>query len=102
MAITEMIPFDPTTGYDVGFILGWHGITEDGLDQTMQRYLTILTQEFEGKAGQRALEDRLQEPGGLSECERVLIEKHLITKTASGRQITMTGARRAMTLGGTR
>jgi Holliday junction DNA helicase RuvB len=98
MAVTEMMPFNPVLGYDIDKVLDWHGITADGLDSSMQRYLTTLAKEFNGRVGQRAIEDRLQEPGGLAECERVLVEKHYITKTASGRQITVHGARRATAL----
>jgi Holliday junction resolvasome RuvABC ATP-dependent DNA helicase subunit len=95
MAVTEMLPFDPKAGYDIAVVLDWHGISPDGLDKTAQRYLKILMDDFKGKAGQRAIEERLQEPGGLGEVERVLIEKRLIAKTPSGRSITMDGARRA-------
>jgi Holliday junction DNA helicase RuvB len=100
MLVTGLIGFDPESGYDIVAVLDWHGITPDGLDSTAQRYLQILTEDFSGKAGQKAIEERLQEPGGLAEVERVLIEKHLITKTPSGRQITMGGARRALSLRG--
>lgn len=98
MAVTGMITCDPVTGYDMSAVLEWHGITEDGLDSAAQRYLTVLARDFNGRAGQKTIEDRLQEPGGLAEVERVLVEKQLIAKTAAGRQITMTGARRALTL----
>jgi Holliday junction resolvasome RuvABC ATP-dependent DNA helicase subunit len=100
MLVTGLIGFDPEAGYDIVAVLDWNGITPDGLDSTAQRYLQILTEDFSGKAGQKAIEERLQEPGGLAEVERVLIEKHLITKTPSGRQITMGGARRALSLRG--
>jgi Holliday junction DNA helicase RuvB len=70
MAVTEMLPFDPKAGYDIAVVLDWHGISPDGLDKTAQRYLKILMDDFKGKAGQRAIEERLQEPGGRGEVER--------------------------------
>lgn len=95
MAVTEMVTFVPKVGYDIPAVLAWHGVTPDGLDNTALRYLKILADDFKGKAGQKAIEERLQEPGGLGEVERVLIEKRLIAKSPSGRVITMDGARRA-------
>jgi len=94
MAITGMM----TDGYDIGVLLDWCGITPDGLNEQAQTYLNVLYRDFGGKAGQRALEDRLQEPGGLGDIERVLISKQFISKTATGRVITMAGTRRAMAL----
>jgi Holliday junction DNA helicase RuvB len=95
MTVTGRLAHRPRTGYDIPAVLDWHGITPDGLDHTAQEYLKALARDFDGKAGQKAIEDRLQEPGGLADTERVLLDQHLITKTNTGRAITMAGAIRA-------
>lgn len=80
--------------YDVKGLLDWQGITHDGLDYTCQRYLQTLATEFDGTAGAKALEDRLQQPGGLTSVERVLIDKGLVARTRTGRTLTQAGIRR--------
>jgi Holliday junction DNA helicase RuvB len=80
--------------YDIDALLEFQGITEDGLDLTAQRYLQALATEFAGSAGAKAMEDRLQAPGGLGTTERVLMNAGLIGKTRTGRTLTQAGIRR--------
>lgn len=88
-----------TRQYDVSKALSWLGLTEDGLTQTARRYLEALLVDFGGEpAGQTAMQDRLQEPGGLAYTERILMDKGLIVKTKSGRLLTQGGIRRARAL----
>lgn len=84
--------------YDVTQALDWLGLTEDGLDLTCRRYLVALLTDFQGGAGMKALQERLQEPGGLGHVESVLIEKGLIAQTKSGRTLTGPGIKRAKLL----
>jgi Holliday junction resolvasome RuvABC ATP-dependent DNA helicase subunit len=84
--------------YDLTETLQWHGLTEDGLTKGCRDYLVVLLRDFAGGAGARALQDRLQEPGGLSMTERLLQEKDLIALTKAGRVLTATGIRRAAAL----
>jgi holliday junction DNA helicase RuvB len=72
--------------------------TDDGLDFTAQRYLVSLLTEFGGSAGERAIMNRLQEPGGLAYIEVVLMDKGLIGMTGRGRTLTKEGIRRAKDL----
>lgn len=72
--------------------------TEDGLDYTMQRYLVSLLTEFGGSAGERAIQNRLQEPGGVAFQEAILLDKGLIAMTGRGRTLTASGIRRAKDL----
>lgn len=93
MTITDTLPMKGTR-YDVPGLLAMQGITSDGLDRTAQAYLAVLATEFGGTAGVKALEDRLQQPGGLATVERVLMDKGLIGRTARGRSLTQAGIRR--------
>lgn len=80
--------------YDIPGLLNFQGITHDGLDRLAQNYLKALALEFAGNAGIRSLEDRLQQPGGLTFTERVLMDKGYVAKTRSGRTLTQAGIRR--------
>lgn len=80
--------------YDIPGLLAFQGITPDGLDRTAREYLKSLATEFAGTAGIKALEDRLQQPGGLATIERVLMSRGLVAKTRSGRMLTQAGIRR--------
>lgn len=93
MAITKELPMNGTR-YDIDAFLAWQGITPDGLDRVAQRYLAVLAAEFDGSAGAKALEDRLQQPGGLDAVERVLMDRGLVTKTRGGRMLTQAGIAR--------
>jgi holliday junction DNA helicase RuvB len=93
MTITEALPLEKGR-YNIDGLLDWQGITHDGLDRVAQRYLEALALEFDGSAGARALEDRLQQPGGLGQVERVLMDKGLVAKTRSGRMLTQAGISR--------
>lgn len=84
--------------YPLDEALTWLGLTHDGLDIMAQRYLQILLTDFSGGAGKAALADRLQEPGGIDLCERVLMQKGLVAKTRLGRVLTGTGIKRAKAL----
>lgn len=85
--------------YDLTEALRWLGLTPDGLNDTMRRYLVVLLSDFNGEgAGQTALQDRLQEPGGLGYTERLLMDKGLIAKSKAGRVLTQEGIRRAKEL----
>jgi Holliday junction DNA helicase RuvB len=86
---------EPVKGrYDVPRLLEFQGITHDGLDLVAQQYLATLATEFAGTAGAKALEDRLQQPGGLAIVERVLMDRGLVAKTRTGRTLTQAGIRR--------
>lgn len=97
MSITGEIPLKGK-GYDVGELLVRQGVTPDGLDPTAQRYLTTLAHEFDGAAGAKAMEDRLQQAGGLQRVERILMDKGLLVKTRSGRTLTQAGIGRVREL----
>lgn len=85
--------------YDITEALQWLGLSADGLTQTCRRYLLALLCDFAGAAaGQSALQDRLQEPGGLGYTERLLMDKGLIAKSKGGRVLTQSGIRRARAL----
>jgi Holliday junction DNA helicase RuvB len=84
--------------YDLSDTLAWHGLTRDGLTHGCRAYLISLLRDFAGGAGAKALQDRLQEPGGLGHTERLLQEKDLIALTKSGRVLTQAGIRRARQL----
>jgi Holliday junction DNA helicase RuvB len=81
--------------YDIAALLEYQGVTEDGLDRKAQKYLLVLKHEFMGKAGAKSIEDRLQAPGGLASTERLLMDKGLIVKTGTGRELTTLGSYRA-------
>jgi Holliday junction DNA helicase RuvB len=93
LTITDELPLLGER-YDVPGLLAFQGITPDGLDPTAQRYLRALAVEFGGMAGARAIEDRLQQAGGLGTVERMLMDKGFIAKTRSGRRITQAGIKR--------
>lgn len=97
LAVTDERVFDGKQ-YDIADVLGYQGITSDGLDLTAQEYLRVLAFEFAGTAGERSIKDRLQEPGGLASVEQVLMDKGLIGRTSSGRMLTGAGVRRAKEL----
>lgn len=80
--------------YDVPGVLDFMEITHDGLDPVMQDYLRTLAADFGGTAGAKAIEDRLQQPGGLATLERTLMDKGLVAKTRTGRSLTQAGIRR--------
>lgn len=85
--------------YSLDDALELMGLTLDGLDRTCQRYLHALLRDFRGEpAGLTALMERLQEPGGLQQTERLLIDKGLIVQTKAGRMLTQPGLRRAREL----
>lgn len=86
--------------YDVESLLRASGITPDGLDLGAQRYLEALAVDFQGQAGAKSLEDHLQQPGGLGEVERVLIDKGLVVRTHGGRVLTQDGIQRYRALAG--
>lgn len=88
---------DENETYDITEALDLEGITPDGLDGTMQRYLVALL-EFPEGAGLTPLMQRLQEPGGLSSCERALARKELIGMVRTGRMLRPAGIRRAKEL----
>lgn len=84
--------------YDLSEPLSWLGLTPDGLSDVAQRYLIILLKEFQGQSGGKALQDRLQEPGGLEYVERLLMERDYVVKTSQGRILTKSGIERAKEL----
>lgn len=99
----DLVTVDPEAAhdglnYDLTEPLKWLGLTMDGLDDTAQRYLVTLMQDFEGQAGGRSMQDRLQEPGGVDAVERVLMGKGYIVKTRQGRTLTADGITRAQEL----
>lgn len=93
MTITDELPLLAKGRYDIVTLLEFQGVTLDGLDRVAQRYLRVLS-EFGTVGGARAIEDRMQQPGGLAMTERVLMDKGLIAKTRSGRALTQAGIRR--------
>ncbi len=85
--------------YDLSKSLQWLGLTQDGLTETAVRYLLVLLFDFAGQpAGMAAMQDRLQEPGGLAHTERLLMDKGLLAKGVQGRTLTSDGIRRAQEL----
>jgi Holliday junction resolvasome RuvABC ATP-dependent DNA helicase subunit len=90
--ITDLVPYTDEEAGRIAAALAAR-VLEDCRD-----YLVVLLRDFAGGAGARALQDRLQEPGGLSMTERLLQEKDLIALTKAGRVLTATGIRRAAAL----
>lgn len=86
--------------YDIPGLLKRQGITEDGLDINAQRYLIALGLDFDGQAGVKALEDRLQQAGGLVDVERLLMDKGLVIRTRTGRALSQAGIARYTDLAG--
>jgi Holliday junction DNA helicase RuvB len=80
-------------GYDLRTALQWSGLTEDGLTQEMQDYLTTLVA-YGGSAGAATLKMALHE-SDIMQVERALIQKGFIVVTPRGRQLTEFGAPRA-------
>lgn len=76
----------------------WVGVLPDGLTRTAARYLVVLLDEYDGRAGERAMKERLQEPGGLASTERLLVNRGLVAFTKSGRALTGAGINRAKEL----
>lgn len=97
MVVTDMLPCRDGR-YDIAGLLAFQGITPDGLDRPTQVYLTTLADEFAGHAGAKALQDRLQYPGGLAEIEQVLMDKGLVARTRTGRTLTKAGILRTKEL----
>lgn len=96
IALCDDDAWQPKVGYSLGQVLDDHGLTEDGLTATAQRYLLILHDEWNGEpAGGAAMKERLREPGGLDYTERLLLEKGLIALTKRGRVLTQSGIKRA-------
>lgn len=85
-------------GFNFSEALTFLGLSEDGLDRKAQRYLGTLFKMFSGTAGEKAIRDTMQEPGGLASTERLLQNKGLLTLTAAGRTLTQEGIRRAKNL----
>ena len=90
--------YDDEAGYDLTEPLQWLGLHPDGLTEPAVRYLAVLMDEFQGQAGERALMNRLSEPGGLEHIERLLMDRDLIAKTKQGRVLTKAGIARAREL----
>ena len=85
--------------YDITKALLWLGLSRDGLTEGCRRYLLVLLNDFGGRpAGQAAMADRLQEPGGLAYTERLLMDKGYLVKGVGGRVLTSDGVRRARAL----
>lgn len=99
MTITKSLPLH-NGRFDIRGLLAWHGITEDGLSPVAQQYLRALAFDFGGSAGVKALEERLQQPGGLTEVERALMDRGLVARTRTGRSLTQTGITRSRQLAG--
>jgi Holliday junction DNA helicase RuvB len=86
------------TDYDMTEVLDWHGLSPDGLTKGCRDYMRVLMQDFSGGAGLKALQDRLQEPGGLGHTERLLQQKGYLALTGRGRVLTQPGLRRTKQL----
>lgn len=100
-ALTGGADFRSRRGYDLSTVLEDNGLTPDGLNVTAQRYLTSLFQDFNGgPTGKSAMQDRLQEPGGLTTVEQLLQEKGYMKKIQRGRCLTQSGIHRARALTG--
>lgn len=80
-------------GYDISLALTWAGLTEDGLTQEMQDYLTTLVH-YGGSAGAATLKMALHE-SDIVHTERALIQKGFIIITPRGRLLTDLGTPRA-------
>lgn len=93
----SLVKVKPTgTDYDLSLALTWLGLSGDGLTDMCRHYLVVLLSDFGGDgAGAAAMQDRLQEPGGLAYTETLLMQKGLIGKSNSGRVLTAQGIRRA-------
>jgi Holliday junction DNA helicase RuvB len=96
LTVTGTLPHNGR--YDIKGLLRWEGITDDGLDPVAQQYLVALATELGGVAGERTMVDRLQQPGGISTVERLLMDRGLVAKTRTGRALTRAGMIRARQL----
>jgi holliday junction DNA helicase RuvB len=77
-------------------VFGLCSVDPDGLTELHRRYLGVLSDQG-GKAGQKTIEGLLRVPGAyLRELERLLVEKHFITYTPSGRSLTALGKIRVL------
>lgn len=81
--------------YDMARILDFLQISDDGLNQTAQRYLVLLRFRMGGSAGERPLMDALNEPGGLRPVESALTTLGYLIKTGRGRELSKEGIVRA-------
>lgn len=95
LAVVDLASVHDGTRYDLTEPLSWLGLTPDGLTQSACDYLVALLEDFSGQAGERALQDRLNEPGGLEHIEALLMEHGLIARTPQGRVLTGPGITRA-------
>jgi len=84
--------------WDLNRMLGWCGVTADGLNQLAQEYLMVLLIQCNGMAGQTTIASALSEPGPLHHTEQLLTNKGLIEITPQGRRMTTAGAERTMAL----
>lgn len=86
--------------YELDQAFDFAGVSADGLPTQAQRYLTILMAEFRGApAGKTVIAERLGEVGGgMTEVERILLDRGLIAFTKGGRMLTTDGMRRAKQL----
>jgi Holliday junction resolvasome RuvABC ATP-dependent DNA helicase subunit len=82
-------------GYDLSEALDWLGLSPDGLTAQARAYLRVMFVDFGAQAGELALMDRLNEPGGISHIERLLVDKGYVAKRKTGRVLTAAGIRRA-------
>lgn len=85
-----------TDAYDFDEAIGWLGLSADGLTSEARAYLRVLYTEFHGQAGEKAMADRLNEPGGVRHIETLLIKKGYISRQSKGRVLTQPGIHRAM------
>lgn len=84
--------------YDLRPFFAAQNLTPDGLDATAQRYLLVLSSFGRKPAGERAMADCLEEPGGLRQTELDLFSAGLIGRGPTGRYLTPAGRVRAMEL----
>lgn len=83
-------------GWDIAEALTFSGLTSDGLNSTALRYLTVLLDSPDARAGKDMIAERLHEENGLVDIERLLIGKDMIAMTGRGRQLTAAGIQRAL------
>lgn len=101
LAVVDRSVHSEEAGYDLTQVLMDAGLTRDGLDETAQRYLDVLAFEYDGEpAGAGVLKERLREPGGLEQVERILLDKGYISLSKRGRVLTADGFERARSLRG--
>jgi Holliday junction resolvasome RuvABC ATP-dependent DNA helicase subunit len=84
--------WNPTTGsYDLTGSLRLVGVRPDGLTRHACQYLQTLF-DLGGRAGREAIANVMEEPAGLADVERLLIDKGLIRPNPSGRGRELTDA----------